>query len=89
MSSKSFVYRPLTGSDPQAAIGAALARYHKRYGIYPPSIVVNRKREGDARAVLSEAVEALTKASKAAPGTQVVTNGGTLLNEVWLEVEAQ
>lgn len=85
MSGKSFVCRPLSG-DPQAAIGKALSAYHKQRGAFPPSIVVNRKREDDARAVVSEAAEALTKAGKAAPGTLVATSGGALLNEVWLEV---
>lgn len=85
MQGKTFIYRPLSG-DPQAAIGAALAAYHRQRGAFPPSIVVNRKREGDARAVVSEAATALTKVGKVAPSTLVVTNGGTLLNEIWLEV---
>lgn len=87
MSGKTFVYRPLSG-DPRAAIGAALAGYHRERGAFPPSIMVNRKREGDARAVVDAATVALAKMGKAAPGTRIVTNGGTLLNEVWLEVEA-
>lgn len=87
MHGKTFVYRPLTGSDPQAAIGATLAAYHKQRGVFPPSIVVNRKREAAARNVVSEAAAALVKVGKPASSTQVVTNGGTLLNEVWLEVE--
>lgn len=86
MHGKTFVYRPLTGRDPQAAIGAALAAYHKLHGAFPPSIVVNSNREADARAVVSEATAALAKAGKAAPSIMVEVNGGTLLNEVWLQV---
>lgn len=86
MQGKSYRVLPFGGAS-QAAIGAALADYHKRLGCYPPSIVVNRGREEAARAVLALAVAELTKAGKAAPATVVDVCGGALLNDLWLEVE--
>lgn len=85
MQGKSYRFLP-TGGASQAAIGAALADYHKRYNVFPPSIVVNRNREEAARAVLALAVAELTKAGKAGPATVVDVCGGALLNDLWLEV---
>lgn len=82
---KTFIRRGLSG-DPQAAIGAALTVYHRERGAFPPSIVVNRKRVDDARAVVGAVAAAQTKAGRAALGTLVETSGGALLNEVWLQV---
>jgi hypothetical protein len=70
----------------QASIGEALAAYVRQRGMFPPSLVVNRLRLAAARAVIDRAVAAGVQAGKAVPEVPVEANGGTLLGEVWFEV---